>query len=85
MKILVTDGLPYSSLEIYSSMRKAIGKPEISWSIPRAIFKIISLISPAVKYKIDKLFDNQYYSSKKIEKLGYKARRTLKEMHKTLL
>ena len=85
MKILVTDGLPYSSLEIYSSMRKAIGKPEISWSIPRAIFKIISLISPAVKYKIDKLFGNQYYSSKKIEKLGYKARGTLKEMNKTLL
>ena len=33
----------------------------------------------------NKLFGNEYYSSKKIEKLGYKARGTLKEMNKTLL
>ena len=82
---IVTDGLSYSSRQIYSFMRKAIGKPEISWSMPRAIFKVISLISPTIKYKIDKLFGNEYYSSKKIEKLGYKSCGTLKEMNKTLL
>ena len=82
---IVTDGKQYSSRQIYSSMRKVIGKSEINWSMPSAIFKVISLISPTTKCKIEKLFGNEYYSSKKIEKLGYKSRGTLKEMNKTLL
>jgi len=42
-----------------------------------------TLISPRIKYKVDKLLGDECYSSGKLEKLGFKAQKTLKDMNET--
>lgn len=82
---IATDGKPYSSREIYIAMCVALGKPIARWSVPKSLFGVISLISPHVKYKLSKLLGDECYSSKKLEKLGFKAQRALCEMNQTFL
>ena len=78
---IATDGNSYSSREIYDSVRKALGKSTLKWSVPKVLFNIASMVSPRIKYKIKKLLESEYYSSKKIEKLGFKAQKTLSEIY----
>jgi UDP-glucose 4-epimerase len=80
---IATDGMLYSSREIYKAMCSAVGKPVSRWSIPKSLFDIVALISPRIKYKVDKLLGDECYSSKKLESLGFRAQRTLKEMNET--
>ena len=80
---IATDGTPYSSREIYDAMRKILGKSTSKWSVPKTLFDIASLASPRIKYKINKLLGDECYSSEKLEKLGFKAQKTLREMHET--
>ena len=80
---IATDGVPYSSREIYNAMRDATGKPIPKWSVPKILFDIVGLVSPRIKYKINKLLGDECYSSGKLEALGFEARRTLKEMNET--
>jgi len=53
------------------------------WNLPKALFNIASLISPRIKYKINKLLGDECYSSAKLEALGFKAKRSLKDMNET--
>jgi nucleoside-diphosphate-sugar epimerase len=80
---IVTDGLEYSSRKIYNIMREILGKPRVKWSIPKALFDFISLINSRLKHKVDKLFGGEFYSSKKLELLGFKAKKTLRDMNET--
>ena len=80
---IATDGASYSSRDIYNAMCIVLGKSIPKWSVPKFLFDMASLISPRIKYKVNKLFDNECYSSKKLEKLGFKARKTLKDMNET--
>ena len=80
---IATDGDPYSSREIYDAMCKISGKPTSKWSVPKILFDMISLLSPRIKYKVDKLLGDECYSSAKLEALGFKAQKTLKDMNET--
>ena len=80
---IATDGIPYSSREIYNAMRDATGKSIPKWSVPKILFDIVGLVSPRIKYKINKLLGDECYSSGKLEALGFEAKRTLKEMNET--
>jgi nucleoside-diphosphate-sugar epimerase len=80
---IATDGIPYSSREIYNAMRDVTGKSIQKWSVPIILFDIVGLVSPHIKYKINKLLGDECYSSGKLEALGFEARRTLKEMNET--
>ena len=82
---IATDGVPHSSREIYESMCDALGKPTSKIIIPNFIFDIVSFISPSIKYKVEKLLGNEWYSSNKLEKLGFKPQRTLKEINETFI
>jgi len=42
-----------------------------------------SLINPRIKYKLNKLLGDECYSSTKLEALGFKAQKTLKDMNET--
>ena len=42
-----------------------------------------SLINPRIKYKLNKLLGDECYSSAKLEVLGFKAKKTLKDMNET--
>jgi nucleoside-diphosphate-sugar epimerase len=80
---IATDGTPYSSREIYDAMCKILGKPASKWSVPKALFDIASLASPRIKYKINKLLGDECYSSAKLEGLGFKAKKSLKDISET--
>jgi len=80
---IATDGKPYSSREIYSTMCNIVGRPVPKWSMPNFLFNMIAIISLKIRYKVDKLLGDECYSSKGLEALGFKAQRTLKEMNET--
>jgi len=80
---IATDGMPHSSREIYNAMCNVEGKPIPKWSVPKFLFNLVATISPKIRYKVDKLLGDEYYSSEKLEALGFKAQRTLKEMNET--
>jgi UDP-glucose 4-epimerase len=80
---IATDGVPYSSREIYNAMCGVIGKSIPKWEVPKIFFDIVSLVSPRIKYKVNKLLGDECYSSGKLEKLGFKAQKTLKDMNET--
>jgi len=80
---IATDGMPHSSREIYNAMCNVEGKPIPKWSVPKFLFNLVATISPKIRYKVDKLLGDEYYSSEKLETLGFKAQRTLKEMNET--
>jgi UDP-glucose 4-epimerase len=80
---IATDGTPHSTRDIYNAMHNVMGKSIPKWSIPKFLFVMLSLISLDVKYKINKLFSDECYSSKKLEKLGFIAKKTLKDMNET--
>ena len=74
---IATDGHPYSSREIYEVMCNILGKKIPKWSIPLWVFAFVSIFNKGIKYKINKLFGNEWYSSEKLESLGFKAKKSL--------
>jgi len=80
---IATDGTPYSSREIYNAMCDVTDKSIPKWNVPKILFDIASLVSPRIKYKINKLLGDECYSSAKLESLGFKAKRSLKDMNET--
>jgi UDP-glucose 4-epimerase len=80
---IATDGNPHSSREIYNSMRGVLDKSILKWSVPKFLFDMASLMSPRIKYKLNKLLGDECYSSAKLEALGFKAQKTLKDMNET--
>lgn len=80
---IATDGRKYSSREIYEVFCKVIGKPIPKWSIPRFVFDIAAFVSPNIKYKVDKLLGDEYFSSQKLESIGFKPSRSFEDMNET--
>ena len=80
---IVTDGIPYSSRDIYEVMRELLGKSIPKWYVPKFFFSFLSIFSLSFRYKVTKLFEDSYYSSRKIESIGFKPQRTLREMNET--
>ena len=80
---IATDGVPHSSREIYNAMCSALDKSIPKWSVSKLLFGMASLISPRIKYKLNKLLGDECYSSAKLETLGFKAKKSLKDMNET--
>ena len=80
---IATDGIPYSSREIYDAMCHVLKKPVPKWSVPRVIFDIVSRMNSRLRYKVDKLLGDECYSSDKLQTLGFKAQLSLREMNET--
>jgi UDP-glucose 4-epimerase len=80
---IATGSKPYSSREIYEAMCFVLGKPIPKWSIPKFLFKIAAVVSLNMKYKVNKLLGDEYYSSEKLKSIGFNAQRTLLEMNET--
>ena len=64
-------------------MCEITGKLIPKWSVPKIFFDVVSLVSPRMKYKIKKLLGDECFSSVKLEKLGFKAKKSLKDMNET--
>lgn len=80
---ILTDGKSYSSREIYETMCKELNVKIPKWAIPYFVFKLISLLSKNLAFKVDKLFGDEYYSSSKLSLLGFEPSKTFKEMNET--
>ena len=80
---IATDGTPHSSRDIYNAMCSALDKSIPKWSIPKILFDMVSLVSPRIKYKLNKLLGDECYSSAKLEALGFKAQKALKDINET--
>jgi len=80
---IATDSAPHSSREIYNAMCSVLGKSIPKWNMPKVLFDLASLASPRIKYKLNKLLGDECYSSAKLEALGFKAKKTLKDMNET--
>ena len=80
---IATDGVPHSSRKIYNAMCGVVGKSIPKWSVPKILFDLVSLVSPRIKYKINKLLSDECYSSAKLEALGFKAKKSLQDMNET--
>ena len=76
---IATDGVPHSSREIYDAICQSVGKIVPQWSVPKVVFEGLSLLSPRIRYNVDKLLGNDYYSSEKLEKLGFQVKKSLKD------
>ncbi len=76
---IATDGVPHSSREIYEAICHSVGKTVPKWCMPKFVFEVLALLSPRIRYKVDKLLGDNYYSSAKLEGLGFRAYRTLKD------
>ncbi len=80
----VTDQQNYSTKNIYESLMRSQGKKIPYLFLPFFIFKIIGKLSSNLEYRISKLFDDQYFSSKKIEALGFKTKMSLDQCNENL-
>jgi UDP-glucose 4-epimerase len=80
---IVTDNYAYSSSEIYDSLCLALGKNTPSWRAPKVLFKIVSYVSPRIHYKVNKLLGNEFYSSNKIQSIGFKPELSIREINET--
>jgi len=80
---IATDGRVYSSRNIYEAMCYVLDKNIPNWSVPRLLFNVIARLSSGFKYKIDKLLGDECYSSQKLQSLGFKAQKQLRQMNET--
>ncbi|MES9968303.1 MAG: hypothetical protein ABW074_13630, partial [Sedimenticola sp.] len=80
---IATDGMQYSSREIYETLCRILNKNPVSWSVPKGVFDFLGYFSPNARYKFDKLFGDECYSSEKLQSFGFRPRHTLIEMKKT--
>ena len=78
-----TDGVPHSSREIYEAMCSVLVKSTPKWSVPKFFFSIASFTNSHVRYKVNKLLGDECYSSEKLQSIGFKPKRSLKEMNET--
>lgn len=80
---IATDGIEYSSRQLYECLCQVLGKSIPSWSVPLVIFKFISFFSPRMKTVCVKLLGDEHYSSRKLKSLGFKAKRSILEINET--
>jgi len=80
---IATDGVTYSSREIFEEMCKLLNKKIPNWGVPFFFFKLLAMTSGKMKHKVSKLFDDECYSSKKLESIGFKPNRALGNMNET--
>ena len=80
---IATDGTPHSSREIYEVMCSLSDKSIPKWVMPKVLFKMISIISPSMKYKVNKLLGDECYSSDKLQALGFSPQLSIRDMNET--
>ena len=81
---IATDGQAYSSKQIYETLCRLTGKKVPSWTVPKPVFDLAGRLSPRYQMKFKKLFGDEYYSSAKLEAMGFKALRSLGDMNETI-
>ncbi len=79
----LTDGIDYSTRDIYDALRAVVGKNPTRLSVPYLAFELLGRLYPRFRHKLDKLFGTEFYSSDKIRALGFKTGRSLRDINET--
>jgi nucleoside-diphosphate-sugar epimerase len=87
---IVTDGVAYSSREIYNEMCQAVGRNVPRWFVPYRVFWLLAKLGdifsrfinvPFDSYRLNKLLGDDCYKSDKIRReLGFVSVSTLKDV-----
>ena len=80
---IVTDGIDYSTRDVYEIMCNISNVKIPRWSVPSIFFTILARINSNLKFKVEKLLDTEKYSSEKLKSLGFKPTKTLKDINET--
>ncbi len=80
---IVTDGIKYSSQDIYINLCNSIGVKPRSLRLPVTLLRLISIIIPSLRVKLDKLLLDECYSSDKIRGIGFRSEKILKNINET--
>ena len=80
---IASDGMAYSSREIYKQLCHSLGRPVASWAVPKFLFDLVGLLNSRMKRKFNKLFGDAYSSSEKLQSTGFKPQRSLRDMNAT--
>ena len=80
---IVSDGNFYSSKVIHDSIKKAFNLNNFSLYLPSLLLRTLSFI-PKLKDQINKLQNNEPYSSEKLKKLGFKSKFNLENLNETI-
>ena len=76
---IATDGVPQSSRKIYEAICRQVEKTVPRWSVPKFLFDGVASVSSRFRYKVEKLLGDECSSSAKLESLGFRAERALKD------
>jgi UDP-glucose 4-epimerase len=82
---IATDGMRYSSCQIYEILSFLLNKNLPRWRVPKIIFNFAALLNSKIEYKVQKLLGSEYYTSQKLCLLGFKTKLTLREMNEKIL
>tara|TARA_Y100000816_G_scaffold292611_1_gene289078 strand:+ start:3072 stop:3986 length:915 start_codon:yes stop_codon:yes gene_type:complete len=78
---IVTDNNAYSTRMIYESICYSINKKPTKLSIHKRFYEIFSILFPFMKNKIQKIINSEYYSSKKINTIGFEPKKNLNDFN----
>ncbi|MDC0223194.1 NAD-dependent epimerase/dehydratase family protein [Gammaproteobacteria bacterium] len=81
---IATDGLDYSIEEIYKTLCDLTGKKYGKYRLPLSIIRLFSNLHPSIEYKFQKLFGDEYYSSKKLSELGFHPKYKLSNLNEKI-
>ena len=82
-KIFIKYGNFYSSKVIHDSIKKAFNLNNFSPYLQNLLLRTLSFI-PKLKDQINKLQNNEPYSSEKLKKLGFKSKFNLENLNETI-
>ena len=80
---IATDGKTYSTREIYETLCNINGKSIPNWSIPKYFLSFIGFINARLRYKVKKILGDEYYSSDKLESIGFSAKKTFRDINES--
>ena len=81
----VTDGVSYSTSEIYEILSDIAQKKQPSFHIPLVFLKMLKIISMGkLKATLKKLLEDELYNSSKINDLGFRAKLRFENLNETL-
>ena len=66
---------------IYESICYSINKKPTKLSIHKVFYEIFSILFPFMKNKIQKIINSEYYSSKKINAIGFEPKKNLNDFN----
>lgn len=77
---IATDGLHYSTSDIYEILMEISGRNIPNYRFPLFLLRLIGLLSSKLRFKIQKLLGDEVYDPIKLYNIGFKPKKSLKDL-----